>query len=144
MVGRSLRNRAAAWATALCGVVMLVSGSATYARNSFSGATDPSELQGGSTLGSISVSQLPRQAVSTLTLIAQGGPFPYSKDGAVFGNFERQLPRENRGYYREYTVPTPRARNRGARRIICGGSLRSTTECYYTGDHYASFKRIVG
>jgi ribonuclease T1 len=77
-------------------------------------------------------------------LILQGGPFPYDKDGSVFGNRERLLPRERRGYYREYTVKTPGERDRGARRIICGGRNPTAPEnCWYTSDHYASFKRIV-
>ncbi|MEA3122884.1 MAG: ribonuclease [Paraburkholderia sp.] len=87
--------------------------------------------------------QLPREAVGTLNLIAAGGPFPYAKDGAVFGNFERLLPQHVRGYYHEYTVPTPHARNRGARRIVCGGPPRRTDNCFYSNDHYNSFKRIV-
>lgn len=95
-------------------------------------------------LPTVSVAALPREAVRTLALIDRGGAFPYPKDGAAFGNFERLLPRRRRGFYREYTVPTPYARNRGARRIVCGGVPRSTRECYYTDDHYANFKRIVG
>lgn len=94
-------------------------------------------------IGTIAVGQLPAEAVNTLGLIAAGGPYPFEKDGVVFGNFERALPYHRRGYYHEYTVPTPRARNRGARRIVCGGPLRHTDDCYYSDDHYASFKRIV-
>ena len=97
----------------------------------------------GASVGTVSVGELPREAVNTLSLIGEGGPYPYEKDGSVFGNYERALPKHRRGYYHEYTVPTPRARNRGARRIICGGPLRRTDNCYYTDDHYASFKRIV-
>ena len=95
------------------------------------------------TLGTIAVGQLPAEAVNTLGLIATGGPYPFEKDGVVFGNFERALPHHRRGYYHEYTVPTPHARNRGARRIVCGGPLRQTDDCYYSDDHYTSFKRIV-
>jgi len=93
--------------------------------------------------GTAAVGQLPVEAVNTLGLIAAGGPYPFEKDGVVFGNYERVLPHHRRGYYHEYTVPTPRARNRGARRIVCGGPLRRTDNCYYSDDHYASFKRIV-
>ncbi|MFC4708694.1 MULTISPECIES: ribonuclease [Paraburkholderia] len=93
--------------------------------------------------GTVSVGELPREAVNTLSLVAEGGPYPFEKDGIVFGNYEQQLPKHRRGYYHEYTVPTPRAHNRGARRIVCGGPLRRTDNCYYTDDHYASFKRIV-
>jgi ribonuclease T1 len=93
--------------------------------------------------GTVAKEQLPREALATLNLIAAGGPYPYAKDGAVFGNFERLLPQRPRGYYHEYTVPTPRARNRGARRIVCGGPLRRIDTCFYSDDHYNSFKRIV-
>jgi ribonuclease T1 len=93
--------------------------------------------------GTIALAQLPREAVNTLNLIAAGGPYPYEKDGIVFGNRERLLPAHRRGYYHEYTVPTPRSRNRGARRIVCGGPLKRTDNCYYSDDHYTSFNRIV-
>ena len=89
-------------------------------------------------------SALPAEAQQTLRLIRSGGPFPYSKDGTVFGNRERLLPRRERGYYREYTVRTPGARNRGARRIVCGGSPPTRPEtCYYTQDHYVSSQHIA-
>ena len=91
----------------------------------------------------IGVSELPREAQQTLALIRQGGPFPFSKDGAAFGNYEKALPRQARGYYHEYTVPTPGARNRGARRIIVGGQPISSRDRYYTDNHYATFKRIT-
>lgn len=88
--------------------------------------------------------QLPAEAQATERLIRSGGPFPYGKDGTVFGNRERLLPAHPRGYYREYTVRTPGARDRGARRIVCGGRQPTDPEaCYYTADHYASFRRIV-
>jgi ribonuclease T1 len=101
--------------------------------------TDPA---GGST-DAISVVELLRQGRETYELIRQGGPFPYEKDGAVFGNRERLLPNERRGFYREYTVITPGSRDRGARRIVCGGPKRAPHACYYTADHYASFRKIV-
>ena len=94
-------------------------------------------------IGTVAVARIPPQAVATLRLIGAGGPYPYEKDGVVFGNYERMLPPQRRGYYHEYTVPTPRARTRGARRIVCGGPLRRTDNCYYSDDHYASFRRIV-
>jgi ribonuclease T1 len=87
---------------------------------------------------SVSVAELPREARETLQLIKRGGPFPYPRDGVVFGNYEKPLPSRPRGYYHEYTVPTPGSRNRGARRIIAG----ATDERYYTSDHYRSFRRI--
>lgn len=92
---------------------------------------------------SIAVADLPSQGRDTLSLIAAGGPFPHSRDGIVFGNRERILPKASRGFYREYTVRTPGARNRGARRIVCGGDQRATEPCYYSDDHYQSFKCIA-
>ncbi len=92
--------------------------------------------------GTIAVQQLPNEAQLTLERIEAGGPFPYAKDGSRFGNYERVLPQRSRGYYREYTVKT-NSRNRGARRIVCGGDQRATNDCYYTDDHYNSFKRIA-
>lgn len=92
----------------------------------------------------VALGELPPQAQETHRLILSGGPFPYDKDGTVFGNREKLLPSHQRGYYREYTVRTPRVRNRGPRRIVCGGLQPTTPEtCYYTDDHYASFRRIV-
>ena len=86
----------------------------------------------------------PPEARQTHQLILNGGPFPYQKDGTVFGNRERLLPPRARGHYREYTVKTPGAADRGARRIVCGGSPPNRPDvCYYTGDHYASFSRIA-
>lgn len=94
-------------------------------------------------LGAIAVAELPVEAQKTLMLIKQGGPFPYAKDGAIFGNYEKILPQRKRGYYHEFTVKTPGARNRGARRIIVGGDMRMSQDCYYTDNHYATFKRIT-
>ncbi len=84
------------------------------------------------------VSQLPPEARKTLQLIRQGGPFPYRQDGTVFGNRERRLPQAKAGYYREYTVPPPGARDRGPRRLITG----QRQEIYYTRDHYRSFMQV--
>jgi ribonuclease T1 len=92
-----------------------------------------------SRIGTIAVSELPWAARETLLSVKVGGPFRYSKDGAVFGNRERLLPRKPRGYYREFTVPTSVSRDRGPRRIITGRD----GESYYTDDHYRSFKRIL-
>jgi ribonuclease T1 len=95
-------------------------------------------------LPAVKLAELPQQARQTYRLILAGGPFPYEKDGTVFGNRERLLPRKPRGYYHEYTVPTPAARNRGAKRIVCAGEVpREPEACFYTEDHYASFKRIA-
>lgn len=88
--------------------------------------------------------QLPQEAQFTHRLIRSGGPFPYAKDGSVFANRESLLPGKPRGFYREYTVRTPAAVGRGARRIVCGGGQPRTPEaCFYSGDHYASFGLIV-
>lgn len=95
-----------------------------------------------SQVGTVALANLPPEAQQTLGLIKQGGPFPYAKDGVVFGNYEKVLPRQKRGYYHEFTVKTPRARNRGARRIISGGEPQTSGEYYYTDDHYATFRRI--
>ena len=89
-------------------------------------------------IATVDLSELPREARQTIALIKKGGPYPYRKDGAVFGNFERRLPLHERGYYREFTVPSPRARNRGARRIIQG----KAGEFYYTDDHYETFRLV--
>ncbi len=92
----------------------------------------------------VSLAELPSQARTTYQLIFKGGPFPYDKDGTVFGNRERLLPVQKRGYYREYTVKTPWSRDRGARRIVCGGQPPTQPEaCYYTSDHYNSFRKIT-
>ena len=89
-------------------------------------------------ISGISVAELPPEARDTLQLIRSNGPFPYPRDGVVFGNYERILPQQARGYYHEYTVMTPGLRHRGARRIVCG----LVPECYYSADHYRTFMRI--
>ncbi|MCC7151663.1 MAG: ribonuclease [Rubrivivax sp.] len=124
----SLRKLGLAWAVAAC----LAPVAGVQARSA------PGEP------GSVALAALPLEAQQTAVLIRRGGPFPYAKDGSVFGNRERLLPQRRRGYYREYTVPTPQARDRGARRIICGGARPAEpVACYYTADHYASFTRIA-
>ncbi len=87
---------------------------------------------------SIARRDLPAEAQQTLQLIERGGPFPYRRDGIVFGNLEKRLPSRVRGYYHEYTVTTPGRRDRGARRIIAG----QVGEAYYSDDHYRSFRKI--
>ena len=95
-------------------------------------------------LNPITLQELPPQGRTTYAKILSGGPFPFEKDGTVFGNRERVLPAHKRGYYREYTVKTPRARDRGARRIVCGGlQPQQPDACYYTSDHYSSFRKIT-
>ncbi|MBL8398377.1 MAG: ribonuclease [Candidatus Accumulibacter sp.] len=95
----------------------------------------------------VTLAELPPEALRTLRLIQQGGPFPFPrKDGVVFGNFEKRLPVKRRGYYREYTVPTPGLSHRGARRLVAGqgpnGDVATSGEYYYSDDHYRSFRRI--
>jgi len=91
----------------------------------------------------VSLRALPREGQQMYALILQGGPFVGERDGVVFGNRERFLPLGKRGYYREYTVPTPGLAHRGVRRIVCGGKLKVPDACYYTADHYESFRRIA-
>jgi ribonuclease T1 len=118
----------------IVGVIWMLCTFLVQAKTTAEVATSPTVL----------VADLPREGQATYQLIRQGGPFPYEKDGVVFGNRERQLPRQDRGYYREYTVKTPGSRDRGARRIVCGGQEpRNPRACYYTQDHYASFREIV-
>jgi ribonuclease T1 len=94
-------------------------------------------------LPDIAVAELPEEGRAVLAQIHRGGPFRHDRDGVVFGNYEKLLPLKHKGYYHEYTVHTPGSKNRGARRIICGGPVNSPEYCYYTSDHYRSFKRIL-
>jgi ribonuclease T1 len=122
------------WFVLLMGFILMVCTYMVQARS-------PQEVQ---SQPSLLVSEMPSEGQKTYQLILEGGPFPYEKDSTVFGNRERLLPRHERGYYREYTVRTPGARNRGARRIVCGGQEPTRPKaCYYTEDHYASFRLIV-
>ncbi|MDZ4208286.1 MAG: ribonuclease [Rhodoferax sp.] len=91
----------------------------------------------------ISLAELPSPGMEIYRRIHQGGPFDSEKDGSVFGNRERLLPAQKRGFYREYTVPTPGLKHRGVRRIVCGGQVQRPEICYYTADHYASFRQIT-
>ncbi|MDM0111769.1 ribonuclease domain-containing protein [Variovorax sp. J22R133] len=122
---------------ALTSFVLVALATGAQARDWF-GSTDKAPQQ-----GSIALSDLPAQGRQTYEAILNGGPFRHEKDGSVFGNRERILPREPRGHYREYTVETPGSRDRGARRIVCGGERAAPVACWYTADHYASFRRIV-
>lgn len=104
------------------------------------GSSAPARISANpSSLPEIRESDLPAEGRRVLALIRSGGPFAYSQDDQAFGNFERVLPQRNRGYYREYTVPTPGESDRGARRIVAGGG----GEKYYTADHYETFKYIA-
>lgn len=122
------------WFAMLMGFILLACTNLVQARS-------PQEV---SVQAILLVSELPREGQKTYQTIRKGGPFPYEKDGTIFGNRERLLPREARGFYREYTVRTPGVRHRGARRIVCGGLVPAEPKaCYYTEDHYASFRLIV-
>ncbi len=93
-------------------------------------------------LPNVALAELPPEARECFARIRRGGPFPYDRDGIAFGNRERLLPLKPRGYYHEYTVATRASASRGARRIVCGGAARSPDVCYYTDDHYRSFRSI--
>jgi ribonuclease T1 len=123
------------------GIAKLVTTSVLLALAGAWGAVQAKETH--SINATVALNQLPAQGIETYQLIHQGGPFPFGKDGVVFGNRERLLPTAKRGYYHEYTVKTPRSRDRGARRIVCGGQATAPDACYYTADHYASFRKIV-
>jgi ribonuclease T1 len=94
------------------------------------------------TVPDVAYADLPQEARATYRAIPKGGPFPYDRDGVVFGNREGILPAKPRGYYHEYTVPTPGVKSRGARRIVCGGAATAPDACWYSADHYQSFRRI--
>jgi len=130
------------WVKIFCGVrqlsisaltlawVMVLLPVTTHAHSQHKGSnTDRQEIE---------ASSLPKEAKETLRLIMRGGPFPFPRDGVVFGNFEKRLPKKQRGFYHEYTVITPGVRSRGARRIVCG----QPAPCYYSDDHYQTFKLI--
>lgn len=125
------------WGLAVSGVALamgLLAGTESSARSPETPASMPT----------VALAALPEQAQQTYRLVLSGGPFPYRKDGVVFGNRERLLPSKTRGYYREYTVSTPGSSDRGARRIVCGGQQPSEPDaCFYTADHYASFRLIA-
>jgi ribonuclease T1 len=131
--GKALRREILRWGAALVVVSGLGAG----------GAQARESADFSSTSAQVTLASLPPEAQTTHQRVLNGGPFPYAKDGIVFGNRERLLPAKARGYYREYTVKTPGATGRGARRIVCGGTPPSQPEaCYYTADHYSSFRRI--
>jgi ribonuclease T1 len=122
---------------ALAGLLLMALGAGAQAREWIGTRADRSAQE------TVALAELPVQGQRTYGAILNGGPFQHEKDGSVFGNRERLLPRERRGHYREYTVETPGSRDRGARRIVCGGERMAPSVCWYTADHYASFRRIV-
>jgi len=93
-------------------------------------------------LADVALADLPREARDVHALVGSGGPFPFDRDGIVFGNREKLLPAQSRGYYHEYTVRTPGVKSRGGRRLVCGGPAKAPDACYYTDDHYRSFRKI--
>jgi ribonuclease T1 len=127
------RNRIARAAVAFATALTLLFGSGAspaFAR------TTPEALP------EVALAELPKEARELRALIDNGGPFHYSRDGVVFGNRERILPSKPRGYYHEYTVRTPGAKDRGGRRMVCGGPRTMPDVCYYSDDHYQTFRRI--
>ena len=94
------------------------------------------------TLVEVALADLPPEAREVYTLVGKGGPFPFDRDGVVFGNLEKLLPGKPRGYYHEYTIRTPGVKSRGGRRLVCGGKKTAPDACYYTDDHYRSFRKI--
>jgi len=118
--------------TGLCLIAVMVPGPAQSRQDT------PTDIS-----ATVRVAELTQQGEQVYALIHQGGPFASEKDGVVFGNRERLLPPFKRGYYREYTVPTVGLLHRGTRRIVCGGRPTTPDVCYYTIDHYASFRKIV-
>ena len=129
-------------AALLIGLAALAGADAAHAAR-----TSESAEIAGMRVAIVTLAELPAEARETLALIVKGGPFPYAKDGTVFGNYERALPKRKRGYYLEFTVPTPGLRNRGPRRIVAGkgedGDVRTSGEYWYTADHYRTFRLII-
>ena len=122
------------------GLAAVLAASATFSNPVQAKPTEQSAVK----LETVALSALPREAQNMHRLILAGGPFRHSQDGIVFGNRERMLPVMPRGYYHEYTVTTPGARNRGARRLVCGGNPPKRPDaCFYTDDHYVSFKKLM-
>ena len=131
------RNRWGAWGRTAAVALLALSGA-------WAGVVAQAKTQMPVALQTVARAELPAQAQTMMALIEKGGPFKYDKDGTVFGNREKILPARQRGYYREYTVKTPGERSRGARRIVCGGQQpRAPDACFYTDDHYGSFRQIV-
>jgi ribonuclease T1 len=138
----SRRNVAA---LAVCALIVIAAGWVLLRPQATSPpAPTPPTSTGG--LPSCALTTLPAQAADTVRVIRAGGPFPFPRnDGVVFGNREGHLPGQQRGYYHEYTVPTPGAHNRATRRIITGGApLTHPLQYFYTADHYDSFCVVTG
>jgi ribonuclease T1 len=132
--------RRACYRLLLCG--LMLTGAVFSADHAWAKRSN-AELSEAAFYATVNLASLPQQGQLVYGLILQGGPFAYDKDGTTFGNRERLLPAQKRGYYREYTVKTPGSRDRGARRIICGGEAQRPESCFYTDDHYSSFRKIM-
>jgi ribonuclease T1 len=133
-----LRNPCGVWARAAVMALLALSGGLIGTSVQAKTEAPAAVLQ------TMTVAALPPQGRDMMALIEKGGPFKYEKDGTVFGNREKILPARQRGYYREYTVRTPGESSRGARRIVCGGQQpRAPDACFYTDDHYGSFRQIA-
>ena len=133
-----LRNPCGVWARTMVVAVLALSGGLIGISVQAKTEAQAAVLQ------TVTLDALPAQGRDMMALIEKGGPFKYNKDGTVFGNREKILPARQRGYYREYTVRTPGESSRGARRIVCGGQQpRAPDACFYTDDHYGSFRQIV-
>ena len=140
LVGRSLQK----WGLTTFAGVLIGAAALVHLNAEATADTGPMARDARPAVGTVALAALPAEAQQTERLIRSGGPFPYAKDGIVFGNREQMLPRQPRGFYREYTVRTPGSHDRGARRIVCGGRQpREPEACFYTEDHYASFRRIA-
>lgn len=143
-VGAAVRRAAIKGGLASAITLQLMAGAAGLGGLGLAGGLGEAQAKAPpASLPAVALTSLPPEAQTTYQLIHAGGPFPYAKDGTVFLNRERLLPAKNRGFYREYTVKTPRSRDRGARRIVCGGPSKAPQACYYTADHYASFSIIT-
>jgi ribonuclease T1 len=115
---------------------LLLCFAAIYAVGACARTTPPENLP------EVALADLPKEAREVYVLVGKGGPFPFDRDGVVFGNREKLLPAKPRGYYHEYTVRTPGEKSRGGRRLVCGGKKVAPDTCYYTEDHYQSFRKI--
>ncbi|HEX6499316.1 MAG TPA: ribonuclease domain-containing protein [Micromonosporaceae bacterium] len=141
-VAGRLRIVAATATVALAAVLALVGcagGAAGTGTSTSPGSGAVATATPRSGLPTVPLRDLPPQVAQTLALVDNGGPYPYRQDGTVFGNLEGHLPKHARGYYREFTVPTPGSSDRGARRLVVGRD----GDVYYTADHYQTFRQVL-
>jgi ribonuclease T1 len=133
-----VRSRVGLTGGLLAAALLVVAALVIFLRPPGTDPATPETLDAESGLPVVALVTLPVEVRDTVALIDRGGPFPYAKDGAVFGNREQLLPNRPVGFYREYTVPTPGESDRGPRRIVTGDGM-----LFYTADHYASFVRVA-